>query len=173
MMHDPKNQINLRRQTPLDEDFSRRLHHCLHAPGFAAAGLAPEALEQLLDMQFRTREAAYAHAFAAADRWIIERAGQPVGAFIFAICAGRARLADIGVLPEWRGHGIATAVIAWMQARAAEMDLPLDLEVSPLNPAAQRLYARLGFVAGAAAGVSVPMRWLPPRPGGVRMPATP
>jgi ribosomal protein S18 acetylase RimI-like enzyme len=57
---------------------------------------------------------------------------------------------DIAVLPGWRGRGIGGRLLE----AAAELGRRLQccritLEVRPDNPAAQRLYARSGFVPAA------------------------
>jgi RimJ/RimL family protein N-acetyltransferase len=52
----------------------------------------------------------------------------------------------IGVLPEWRGRGVGTALIAASEewARREGLDA-LVLEVAEENAAAERLYARIGY----------------------------
>jgi len=55
-------------------------------------------------------------------------------------------LNGLDVPERWRGHGIGTALIETAARLAAERGRPaLGLGVARDNPAAQRLYARLGF----------------------------
>ena len=55
-------------------------------------------------------------------------------------------LNGLDVPERWRGHGIGTALIETAARLAAERGRPaLGLGVASDNPAAQRLYARLGF----------------------------
>jgi len=53
-------------------------------------------------------------------------------------------LADIEILPEWRGRGLGTAIVGAILADATTRGLPTSLQVLKVNPA-RRLYARLGF----------------------------
>lgn len=88
--------------------------------------------------------------------WVAEAAGTVAG-----LCFGRieetegnafcrprrvAFLEDLAVLPPYRGHGMATALLrrAREQAREAGAD-SLELCVWAFNRAALRLYARAGF----------------------------
>lgn len=55
-------------------------------------------------------------------------------------------LNGLDVPERWRGHGIGTALIEAAARLAAERGSPaLGLGVAPDNPAAHRLYTRLGF----------------------------
>lgn len=55
-------------------------------------------------------------------------------------------LAHLAVAPAWRGHGIGQALIGHLLAQARELGRQqIVLDVAASNPAAERLYARLGF----------------------------
>ena len=54
------------------------------------------------------------------------------------------RLADISLLPEFRGQGIGRAVLLELMATARQKKKPLTLHVAAGNPA-RRLYESLGF----------------------------
>jgi ribosomal protein S18 acetylase RimI-like enzyme len=54
---------------------------------------------------------------------------------------------DIAVLPRWRGCGVGRRLLEAAADLGRRLDCcRLTLEVRPDNPAAQRLYARAGFV---------------------------
>ena len=56
-------------------------------------------------------------------------------------------LAHLGVVPSLRGRGYGTALVAHLLAvQPADAGGPVVLDVATTNPAAQRLYQRLGFV---------------------------
>ncbi len=53
---------------------------------------------------------------------------------------------ELFVLPEWRGNGISTAFFQYLQQEFAGFAVAFELEVTPQNAEARRLYERLGFV---------------------------
>jgi ribosomal protein S18 acetylase RimI-like enzyme len=53
----------------------------------------------------------------------------------------------IGVLPEWRNQGIGTKLMAFAEDRIFRETPNAFICVSSFNPAAQRLYERLGYEA--------------------------
>ncbi len=55
-------------------------------------------------------------------------------------------LAGIYLLPGHQGHGVGSAVIMDIIEEASERQLPVTLQVLKVNPRAQALYERLGFV---------------------------
>ncbi len=56
---------------------------------------------------------------------------------------------DLAVLPEWRGRGVGTALLAAVERKArADGCCKLTLEVLDDNEGARRLYERLGFGDG-------------------------
>jgi ribosomal protein S18 acetylase RimI-like enzyme len=67
----------------------------------------------------------------------------------------------IELLPELQGRGIGSAVVRDLQAAAKTAGLPLRLQVLMTNPAAQRLYERLGFQVTDATATHHLMAWLP------------
>jgi mycothiol synthase len=74
---------------------------------------------------------------------LLARSGdEPVG---FAVC-DEAWIAQLGVGPRWRGHGLGEALLAEVMRRfrAADCDA-VSLGVNVNNSTAARLYARLGF----------------------------
>lgn len=55
-------------------------------------------------------------------------------------------LAHLAVAPAWRGQGIGHALIDHLLVQARALGRPqIVLDVATSNPAAERLYARLGF----------------------------
>ncbi len=55
-------------------------------------------------------------------------------------------LDSIATLPEYRGQGVATALIADAAKKAASAGRPLGLLVADDNPKARKLYESLGFL---------------------------
>lgn len=120
-----------------------------------------EEILELMDHWFREEEGekgddvvaqlvAYAgremRAFAE-RRFVVERAGRPLGMSCLRRLDGIAQVEDVFVLPEARGSGVGTALVAHAiaQARAGEPDLTFIVADADDRP--RELYARLGFEA--------------------------
>lgn len=120
--------------------------------------------QQFLAQQFAAQHQHYLGHYPAAHYLAIECEGQPVGR-CYLDDTGEAcdRLVDISLFPPWRGHGIGSALIQGLQKGAAARGRGLALHVMAHNLAAERLYARLGFIAqGASAdALYLPMCWYP------------
>ncbi len=53
---------------------------------------------------------------------------------------------ELFIRPEWRGKGLATSFFTYLQQEWADFAVAFELEVTPQNAEARRLYERLGFV---------------------------
>ncbi|MDV3467147.1 GNAT family N-acetyltransferase [Stenotrophomonas sp. C3(2023)] len=117
--------------------------------------------QQFLRQQFDAQHRHYLAAYPGAHYLAIEQAGQPVGRLYLDRCGVDDLIVDISLLPRSRGAGLGSAVIGQLQAAAAARQRGLALHVARCNPAARRLYQRLGFIAAPAdlAQTHVPMRW--------------
>ncbi len=70
-------------------------------------------------------------------------------------------LANICVEPALQNRGIGTAVLRELQAHARAAQLPLRLQVLKANPAARRLYERLGFTVIDETPTHTRLLWRP------------
>jgi ribosomal protein S18 acetylase RimI-like enzyme len=68
-------------------------------------------------------------------------------------------IAQINLLPEFQGKGIGSAVIESVKAKAARAGKFVELRVLKTNPAARRLYERLGFAVFDESDTHFWMRW--------------
>ncbi|MEG2804000.1 N-acetyltransferase [Stenotrophomonas sp.] len=118
---------------------------------------------QFLHQQFAAQHQHYLATYPDADYLAIEQAGQAVGRLYLDRHGADDLIVDISLLPHCRGAGLGTAVIARVQQLAAARQRGVALHVARYNPAAQRLYQRLGFVVCAddPAQTHLPMRWPP------------
>ena len=95
------------------------------------------------------RPAAFRDALAA-ERGVVLVAEDPtiIGYCVGVKVADEAELANLAVDPSHRGTGVGAALLhAFLERVEAEPPLPaVYLEVRASNAAAQRLYARAGFV---------------------------
>jgi ribosomal protein S18 acetylase RimI-like enzyme len=153
--------VELRPAQPEDEPFLFRVYASTRADEMAAWGWNAAQQEAFLRMQFNAQRLTYRAQFPEADHRIILAGGQPVGRILVERTGQRILLVDIALLADYRHAGIGTALIRDLQAEAAQADLPVDLYVLKTNPAAARLYERLGFSATDDDGIYLQMKWLP------------
>lgn len=118
-------------------------------------------IEELIDMQFRAQTTGYGAMFPNALYFIVEKHGQSIGRVAVDFGHNEVRLLDIAFLPQARGKGHGEAVIRGLQQAAAQTGAPLALTVMKNNPAAQKLYLRLGFQVAESTESSDRMLWYP------------
>lgn len=153
--------INLRPAQPDDEPFLFRVYASTRADEMAAWGWDAAQQEAFLRMQFTTQSMSYRAQFPDADHRIIMLADEPVGRILVARTDEGILLVDIALLPERRSAGIGTSLIRDLQAEATQAGLPVHLHVLKTNPAAARLYERLGFSSIGDDGIYLEMKWQP------------
>ncbi|HKJ11222.1 MAG TPA: GNAT family N-acetyltransferase [Ornithinimicrobium sp.] len=101
------------------------------------------------------------------DVGVVAEAGEPVGAAWFRYFSAEdpgygfvdpaIPEVAIGVVPQWRGHGVGARLLAALIASAGKADVPaLSLSVELDNPA-RRLYERCDFVPVEVAEGAVTM----------------
>lgn len=83
--------------------------------------------------------------FKAADHQVIVYQGQDIGRWSIRVGKTTIFLANIQLLPAYQGQGLGSAIIRALLRAAQETGLDVSLQVLKSNPAALRLYERLGF----------------------------
>lgn len=111
---------------------------------FARLGWAPDMLAAFLDQQFRAQERHYRAVYPAAEWLVVEAREVPVGRLAVERRDAGLHLIDIALLPDQRGTGVGSAILADLIEEAEALSLPVSLHVEQANPA-RRLYERLGF----------------------------
>jgi ribosomal protein S18 acetylase RimI-like enzyme len=152
----------LRPETASDAALVRRLFTTGRGAFFAAINLPQAALDQLIELQLEARAAHVATCYPGARAEIILVDGAPAGRIVVDRSRNPWYVADVAVLPELRGRGLARAVLADVLDAAGGAGV--ELHVAADNPA-QRLYLRLGFEPVRVDGVDLLLRWAPPVPG--------
>jgi ribosomal protein S18 acetylase RimI-like enzyme len=157
-------QVTLRAVRPDDEAFLYQLYCSTRADEIAAFEWDPAQQEAFLQLQFRGQQRHYQVQQLEVDNRVIQHDEQPIGQLIVMRSDREIRLADISLLPEYRGAGIGTALISELFDEASESGRPVTLHVEKSSRAVG-LYERLGFKRTSETGFHYKMEWLP---GGVR-----
>lgn len=150
--------VVLRPQAESDAGFVRGLFLTIAARGLGLE--SADGMEPLLEIQWRSREAGYAAAWPAARRWVIEHDGSPVGSLIEGRTGAALHVVDISLTPQMQGHGLGSAVIADLQARAAEAGLAVTANILVGNVASLALFRGRGFTGSIRDGeAQIGVRW--------------
>lgn len=152
--------VTLRPATDADYAFMRRLYGSTRAEEMEHFPFGQEEKEAFLDQQFGAQYEHYRIHYPTCERNIIERDGRPVGRLFIDEWRDQIRLVDIALMPEWRGSGIGSRLLADVLARGAAAGKPVTIHVEAYNPAL-RLYRRLGFEHVDTNGVYYLMKWTP------------
>lgn len=147
-----------------DLPWLRDLYATTRADEMAPVPWPEIAKRAFLDQQFALQHQHYLAHYADTDFLAIEQAGRgPVGRYYLQRAGSGDLIVDISLFPDLRGSGVGSALIRHSQAEAAALGRGMRLHVMRTNPAARRLYERLGFVVTDDTGAShIPMAWTPP-----------
>jgi len=152
--------LTLRPVTVADEQFLFEVYAGTRAEELAAWGWNDKQQEMFLRLQFMAQKGAYGAQYPNADHAIIMLDEKAVGRLYVARSEKDIVLADIALLPEYRGRGIGAELINRLLEEAAEGAKSCRLQVVKTNRAA-RLYERLGFVRTGESGMHFEMEWRP------------
>jgi len=94
---------------------------------------------------------------------VVEVGNERVGRLRITRTADCIELCGIQLRPGFQRHGIGTAIIEDLKARAAAARIPVELGVEKDNPDARKLYERLGFVHVGETDQEFRLRWDPRR----------
>ena len=119
----------------------------------------PAFIAQLIALQQQMQAQGLRGRFPEAAYFIVERNGAAIGRVVIDAGAAQLHLVDLALSAEARGQGAGTSVLKALQAWAGGRGVPLTLSVSHANPAAARLYARLGFTTVDADAMQQRMQW--------------
>ncbi len=147
--------VTLRTASADDRPFLARLFAACCADDFAPLGEPTAA--QLLKAQFGLQYDSYHEQFDPAGDHIILVRSEPIGRIWVNSNGGAWHLVDIAVLPEHRGHGVASTLLRDLIDQAKVNSATVSLYVRTDNIGAQRLYQRLGFTVTETVGSDLQM----------------
>jgi ribosomal protein S18 acetylase RimI-like enzyme len=142
---DPEPVLALRPIQDQDRDFVYRVYSATRAEELAPLPWTEQQKAAFLHQQFEAQRAHYQQHYHDTRYDLILADGEPVGRLYVARWATELRIVDIALLPEHRGRGIGTRLVAGLLAEAATAGLPVTIHVE-MNSPALAWYERLGFV---------------------------
>ncbi|WP_093299145.1 GNAT family N-acetyltransferase [Sphingomonas sp. NFR04] len=156
--------ITLRAASPEDLPALASLYTQLRMPELLFHPWPQAQKQAFVDEQFCLQHCHFVRRHPRADFWIVLREDAPIGRLYLDRSRPEWRIVDILLAPAWRGQGVGTGLITWVQQSAASAGArDIALAVAVDNRGAHALYARLGFRdADAGDGLHQPMRWRVP-----------
>src|ERR1700733_9133331 len=152
--------VTLDAATASDQEFFYRTFASTRAAEVALTGWSAGQQESFVRMQFEAQTRGYLMQTPEAQYWVIRENGTPVGRMIVDRTASDIHLIDIGLLPEFRGHGIGSTLMAAVIQEATLERKPIRLFVERFNPALQ-WYEGLGFKVIGEGQIYMEMVWQP------------
>ena len=150
--------LSFRAMTDDDMPFMARLYAAARAEELAALPWSDAEKAAFVRMQFDAQHAHYRHAYPKADWLVTMRSGEDIGRLYIDRGASDCHIIDIAFMPEQRGKGLGSAMLADVLDEAAHCNKAVSIHVETVNPARQ-LYRRLGFVVVEDEGIYELMRW--------------
>lgn len=152
---------SLRAATLDDVPFLRSLYASFRADELAPIPWPPSDKHAFLNQQFDLQHRYYTATFPQTDFLIMEKDDVVIGRLYIDLSRDVWHIIDIGLLPEYRGHGVGHSLLADIKAAAiAAKSSGIDLHVDRANWRAHKLYLSLGFTAIDATDTHIYMRWL-------------
>lgn len=144
-------EYSLRPATAADSEFMHAVYASARTEELAPVPWTNEQKTEFLRSQSHAQLTYYAEHYPNAEYSIVTLNGVDVGRMLTEHHAEDLRLMDMGLLPEYRGQGVGTALVTDVVARGEALGLPVVLHVESFNPA-KRLYERFGFVDDGEVG---------------------
>jgi ribosomal protein S18 acetylase RimI-like enzyme len=157
-------ELGVRAAVEADLPYLRTLYRALRQDELLAHTNWPDEFKlAFLDNQFAMQHVHYLNVFAAADFWIVEQQGQPIGRYYLLRQPPNYHVVELSLESAWRGRGVGGLLLDWTQSLVREQQARgIDLQVDEANLAAQRLYQRTGFTEIGRQSPSIAMHWTNP-----------
>lgn len=153
--------VTLRPVQSGDEGFIFRLFAGSRPGQGWLTGLSEEEKEGFLRQQFQCECESLLGNYPDAEFSIILLEGEPVGRFYLHCGKHGYRILAITLLPEHRGEGIGSGLLADVLQEASELGRPVQISVAWYDNPTRSLYERLGFRILADNGIFCEMQWTP------------
>ncbi len=150
--------ITRRPVKPDDLEFIFQVYSSTREEELSVTGWDAESKVRFLRQQFNAQREYYQDQFTDATFDIVLEDNTPIGRLYVDRREDEIRIIDIALLPEQRGHGIGSALLAEILLEAKQRKIPARIHVEKFNRALQ-LYKRLGFRAVADRDPYLLMQW--------------
>jgi ribosomal protein S18 acetylase RimI-like enzyme len=152
--------VRFRPARDADLPFLAHLYASTRWQEVAQTGWPDEVQARFLAQQFELQHRHYSEHYPGMERLVIERHGVTIGRIYVDETPGMLHLIDIALLPEFRGAGIGSAILADLLSQALHGKRKVGLYVEKDNRV-YSLYDRLGFAKSRDEGVYDYLEWAP------------
>jgi GNAT superfamily N-acetyltransferase len=153
--------ITLRPIGEEDMEFLYRVYYSTRVEELAMIADWTDAMkEAFVRQQFNAQHAWYQEHYTGARFDVVLVDGTPAGRLYVHRREKEIRLVDITLLPDFRGRGLGSDILAALLAESESSGKPLTIHVEKFNPA-MRLYRRLGFHTLEDRGPYELLEWTP------------
>lgn len=136
--------ITLRPVTNADREFLLRVYDASREIELSVTGWNADQRRAFVEHQFSAQDAHYREYYPEASFDVILFNGEPAGRLYVDRGDEHTEILDITVLPEYRGRGIATAMVRGITDEAAAAGRVVSIYIESFNPS-QKLFGRFGF----------------------------
>ena len=120
-----------------------------------------EIKKQLIELQYKARQTAYASDYPNATVYMIECHKEPIGVIQLDLHKNSLKIINIEIHPNHQNMGIAARVIKLLQKKCCSLGILIELSVANNNSYAIRLYRKTGFQIATLEAVYTSMIWTP------------
>ncbi|MEO8275572.1 MAG: GNAT family N-acetyltransferase [Thermoanaerobaculia bacterium] len=142
---DAASTLTLREVLPEDRDFLRDLYASTRLEELAPVPWSEAQKRDFLRAQFEAQDHEYHRAYPDGVFRVIEIDGVSAGRLYLRHGTTDSRIIDLAFLPEFRGRGFGSRILAGLAREADAVGRTLSIHVEVFNTGARRLYERFGF----------------------------
>jgi ribosomal protein S18 acetylase RimI-like enzyme len=150
--------LTLRPTRTDDQEFLYRLFSLVYSEKLQLVPLSAEEKKTLVELMYQGFTRHYDSLAPASDDRLVLLNNESIGRMILLQTREEIRLADLAILPQYRGIGIGSALISQLQTESLMSKRPVHLQVGRFDRAL-RLYQRLGFYKIDTIGPYLHLEW--------------
>jgi GNAT superfamily N-acetyltransferase len=121
---EPVSRLSLRNESKHDDAFLEALYSTTRTDELKQVQWSDQEKRRFVSQQFHAQRTHYREHYPDAEFLVVEHDGEAVGRLYVHQARSELRLMDILLLPEWRGRGLGTRLLAAVLRRAAAAVVP-------------------------------------------------